>query len=283
VSEVVFVRTNYEYQSYSDLWRLVELAGFRQIRVHEFDLAQDYVGILPIVNGELRPHMTHRRSILKGPQWAKLIFLNLERPDSGDYEVSKITPTGVSNSTSEILEYVDHVWVSDRYWASLDPRLIYVPMGSDSRLAGGPPGPAAYDACTLTYNNHRRDQVYGVLKQQVRMAPSSAWGEERDRILRSSRCMVYVHQTPMPIGAPLRMALAAAYKLPVVSEQLGDAYPHRDGYDVLLAPYDQMIPRTLGALQGNLTELGENLYRKLCMEHPFRKCVEEGLERTLAS
>lgn len=283
--DLVFVRTRYEYQSYSDLWRLVDLSGFKTIYVDEFDLAQDYVGILPTCNGELRPHITHRRSILKGPQWATLIHWNLERPDSGDYEVSKITPTGVANSTSEILQYVDHQWVSDRYWASLDPRLIHVTMGSHPAMALGSSSPKQYDACSLSYNNYRRNKIYGQLRQQVRMAPDSAWGAERDVILRTSHCMVYVHQTPMPIGAPLRMALAAAYRLPVISERMGDPYPYAAGEDLLVADYDQLVPATLEALQSTsrLQEIGEKLYQKLCIENDFRKCVLEGIENTLIS
>lgn len=284
MTDLIFAKTSYVYQSYQDFWKLVELAGFETCFVKDIDLGRDAVYVTTPINGEIRPHVRHRRSILTKPQQAKIVWFNLERADSGDYEIGKIKGNEcVTRATNEILEYVDHVWVSDRYYTALDPRMIYVPLGSDSRLAGGPPGPPAYDVCTLSYNNHRRDQIYGNLSRQVKMAPFSAWDGARDQILRSSRCMVYVHQTPMPIGAPLRMALAAAYRLPVISEQLADPYPHRDGHDVIMAPYDQLIPKTLASLQGNLAELGENLHRKLCIEHPFRKCVEEGLERTLSA
>lgn len=283
--EIVFVRTRYTYQSYQDLWRLVELSGFRIIYVDQFDLETDYVGILPTCNGELRPHITHRRSILKGPQWATLIHWNLERPDSGDYEVSKVTKEGVSNSTSEILQFVDHQWVSDRWWASFDPRLVYVTMGSHPEFAGGREAMKEYDACALSYNTHRRDQIYGTLKQRIRMAPDSAWGAERDRILRSSSCMVYVHQTPMPIGAPIRMAIAAAYGLPVISERLGDPHPHVPGHDLVMADYDRLVPAAMEALRSpeHLAEVGRNLRRRLCLENPFRQCVLDGVERTLSA
>lgn len=284
MTDLVFAKTSYLYQSYVDFWKLVELAGFETCFVKDIDLDRDAIYVTTPINGEIRPHVGHRRSILKKPQQAKIVWWLLERPDSGDYEIGKIVGNEcVTKTTDEILEYVDHVWVSDRYYTKLDPRTIYVPLGSDSGLAGGPPGQNVWDVCTLTYNNHRREQVYAPLKQQVRMAPFSAWDGARNHILRSSRSMVYVHQTPMPIGAPLRMALAAAYRLPVISEQLADSYPHRDGYDIMVAPYDQVIPKTLAALQGNLAELGENLHRKLCVEMPFRKCVLEGVERTLAA
>lgn len=285
MTEIVFARTSYLYQSYVDFWRLVELSGFETCYVKDIDLDRDAIYVTTPINGEVRPHVRHRRSILTKPQQAKIVWWILERPDSGDYEIGKIKGNEcVTKATDEILEYVDHVWVSDRYYTQLDPRTIHVPMGSDSRLAGGAPGDKSYDVCTLSYNNHRRDQIYGTLGRQVRMAPASAWGDERDRILRSSRAMVYVHQTPMPIGAPLRMALAAAYKLPVISERLADAYPHENGADVLLAEYERILPATMNALAGaDLWKIGENLHQKLCVELPFRKCVEAGIERTLAA
>lgn len=287
MTEIIFAKTEYLYQSYVDFWKLVELSGFETCFVKDIDLERDATYITTPINGEIRPHVKHRRSILKSAQQAKIIWWTLERPDSGDYEFDKIKGNEcVTRATNEILEYVDHIWVSDRWFASLDPRMTYVPLGSDSALSAGPPNPdKIYDVCALSYNNYRRDQVYGPMRQQLRMAPSSAWGGDRDRILRSSRCMVYVHQTPMPIGAPLRMALAAAYHLPVVSERLGDPYPHRDGYDVLMADHGELLQTTMTALKSTegLRGIGENLHRKLCIEHPFKQCVLEGVERTLAA
>lgn len=282
---VIFARTSYVYQSYTDFWDLVRLAGFQVCDVKDIDLNQDAVFILTPVNGELRPHVKFRRSLLKSPQQAKIVWWCLERPDSGNWELGTIEGNGcVTKMSNEILEYVDHIWVSDRYLASIDPRMTYVPLGSDSRLCSGGPLEKTYDACALSYNNYRREQVYVPMSQQLRMPPFSAWNADRDRILRSSKCMAYVHQTAMPIGAPLRMALAAAYRLPVISERLADPYPHEDGSDVILADYGEILPKTRAWLSDSrLPGIGENLYQKLCVQMPFKKCVEEGLERTLAS
>lgn len=178
MTDLVFARTSYFYQSYFDFWKLVELSGFETCFVKDIDLERDAVYVTTPVNGELRPHTKFRRSILKKPQQAKIVWWVLERPDSGDYELGKIKGNEcVTKTTDEILEYVDHIWVSDRYYTVLDPRTTYVPLGSDSGLAGGPPGPHSYDVCTLAYNNHRREQVYVPLKNQIRMAPFSAWGK----------------------------------------------------------------------------------------------------------
>lgn len=283
--EIVFARTSYFYQSYVDFWRLVELAGFPVCEVKDIDLERDAVYIFTPANGELRPHVRHRRSLLQKPQQAKIVWWDLERMDSGNWELGTIQGNEcVTRMTDEILEYVDHIWVSDRYFASLDLRMTFVPMGSDARLALGAPDPMkVYDVCALTYNNHRRDLIYGQMQQKWKMAPNSAWGDERDRILRRSKCMVYVHQTPMPIGAPLRMALAAAYRLPVISETLADQYPHKDGHDVVLASHGEILPKTQAWLNDSrLASVGENLYQKLCIQMPFKKCVMEGVERTLA-
>lgn len=280
---IVFAKTEHLYQSYVDFWRLVELSGFETCFVKDIDLEREAIYIETPVNGEVRPHIKHRRSILKKPQQAVLVWWNLERPDSGDYELGKIRGNEcVTVATPEIMEYFDHVWVSDRYLASMDSKTIYVPLGSDARLGAAPHPSKSYDICTLSYNNHRRDRIYGPMGQQYRMAPNSVWGGERDRVLRSSRCMVYVHQTPLPIGAPLRMALAAAYHLPVIAESSKDSHPHQDGHDVISAGYDELLGKTGAWLKdGRLASIGENLHRKLCVEMPFKKCVEEGVKATL--
>lgn len=282
--KIIFAKTEYHYDSYTDFWKLVELAGFETCFVKDVDLENDAVYITTPINGELRPHVNYRRSILKGPQRARIIWWNLERPDSGAYEINQITGTEVINSTNDILKHVDRVWVSDRYYQSLDPRMIYVTAGGDARLSPCAPDPMkVYDIAALTYNNHRRDQIYGPLGGRWKMAPNSAWGENRALILNRSRCMVYVHQTPSPIGAPLRFVLAAAHKLPLICETMADPYPLQAGRDFLMCHHNQMLPQIEAWLaQGYLSQIGENLFKTLCVDFPFRKCVEEGLARTFA-
>src|SRR6266404_2769198 len=80
VQEPIFARTRYQYQSYSDFWRLVELSNFQTCYVDQIDLENDQIYITTPINGEHRPHINHRRSILKKAQQARVVTWMLERP-----------------------------------------------------------------------------------------------------------------------------------------------------------------------------------------------------------
>lgn len=272
--DVVFARPSHKYDSYQDLYRLVELAGFPICSVEEMDLDRDLIYVTSPVDGRTRSHC----GASKGSRKAKIVFWCLERPDSGNYPPDGI---GAANRVDEIMEFVDHVWISDRHYASLDPRMIYVTMGSDARLAEGPLLPMkVYDVVALTYNNARRNRIYGPISSRWKMAPESAWGETRARILRSSRCMLYVHQTPFQIGAPLRFALAAAYELTLISEAMVDPYPLIAGRDFISYSYEDLPGFVEGLLMHGLPLCGKNLHQTLCIDRTFRSCVEEGIRRT---
>jgi len=265
-------------RSYSDFFDLVELSRYESCYIREIDLDRDCIYIICPVNAQIR--ILDEK--LARPRKAKLIFWNLERSDSGPYELSKVGSSGASNSTKEIWNYVDAVWVSDRHYASLHKKLTYVTLGSDPYLAYGQRSESpSYDIATLTYNNDRRREVYGPLSRHWKMAPESAWGDDRARILNSSKCMVYVHQTPIQIGSPLRFALAAAYKLPLISETMADPYPLLEDFDVVMCRKEEMVQRVDTWLsEGWLSELGKNLHQTLCVNLPFKKCVEEGISRS---
>lgn len=268
--KIIFAHPEHRHDSYSDYRRLVLLSGFGVCRIGEIDLeVEDTVYILSPATGEIL-------SLLNRPRRCKVIWWNLERPDSGDWP-----PEGnnASNSVDLIAPIVDKIWVSDRYHASLDKRLMFVPMGSDARLAEGKPdGTKLYDIVALTYNTERRKQIYDKLGKW-KVAPSTAWGETRARLLNTSRCMVYVHQTASFIGAPLRFALAAAYRLPLISELMADPYPLQEGRDFVATIHDCMVELVDECLsEGHTwTEIGNNLHHTLCIERNFRSCVEDAV------
>lgn len=278
---IVFARPRHPYQSYSDFHRLVELAEFETCLIEQIEFSRDAVYIVCPANWELVqrlfPSDKHKRG-------ARVVFWNLERPDSGPYELSQIEGTvNNTNSTREIFAHVDAVWVSDRHFASRDAKLTYVPLGSDRRLAEGFPPYIGrlHEVAILACSNSRRAPVYRALEERLRVAPNSAWGEERDRLLRASASMVYVHQTELPIGAPLRFALAAAYKLPLICESMADPYPLREGRDFLSCKLSEMPAKVEDWLCGaKLPLIGENLYHTLCLEFPFRRCVEEAVTQS---
>lgn len=269
---IVFVKTRHEYDSYRDFWKLVELSGFDTCFTEQMDLSADVIYITTPINGDFRPHIKHARSILSGPQQARVVWWNLERPDSdGSPHISTIV--------DELLEYCDAIWVSDRYYASLDSRMQYVVLGSHEKLCISTEKiPTEYDYTHQSYAWGRRDAIYVPLRRHGLKEGPNSWFEERDKVLRSSKLMLNVHQTPMPIGEPLRFAVTAAYRMPMVSEKMNDPYPLVAGHDYVDVHFDRLVDvirlETNGHL--NLPWIGNNLYNRLCVEWPFRRGVEAG-------
>ena len=273
--KVVFAKTRYAYDSYRDFWKLVELSGFDTCFVDEIDLPLDIVYITTPVNGELRPHMDHRRSILKGPQRAKIIWWNLERPDSDGQPP-------ITDVITDILRYVDAVWVSDRHYASLDKRMHHVVLGSHAGLCRDhEPYPAQYDYTHQSYVWGRREAIFFPLRMSGLREGPNGWFEERDCTLRSSRLIVNVHQTKALIGEPLRFAVTSAYRMAMVSETLADNYPFVPSHDHIQASFENLVETVRSSLGRNdLAEMGRNLFHRLCVEWTFSRGVREGIAST---
>jgi hypothetical protein len=267
--DVFFAKTRYHYDSYKDFWKLVELSGFQTCYVDEIDIDRDALYITSPVNGELRPHVTHRREISKGPQACTIVWWNLERPG-----------TKIACDTDEILQYVDRIWVSDSHYASMDPRLEHVVMGSHPDLRLSPePIERHWDWTHMSYTSFRRDPIYGQLRQRGLKEGHNGWDEERDRVLRASHLMLNVHQDDHQIGEPLRFVVCAAYSLPVVSETIRDPSPLKPGIHYDEVPYDRLVDRVAECREADISALGQALHRALCVDRTFRSSVEEALAR----
>lgn len=273
----VFARTRHVYGSYSDFWRLVELSGFETCFIDQIRLDTEETYIVTPINGEFRPHIENERlrlSLRHEPVRANVIWWALERPDH---------PGSVPwpDTVTDLLQYVDEVWASSRFLLD-GQRVQWVPMGSHLALSSGPRNVTFdYDVAMMAYMTPRRQTIADELvKRGFRLAPN-AWGEERDRILRSTRCMLSVHQNdkPAPMEEPLRIALAAAYELPLVSEHVRYPLPLIAGVHYADAKYGQLVATVDALLRmpALASDLGNNLRQLLCVERTFRACVEEAL------
>ena len=254
MADPIFVRTRHTYESYADLWRLVELAGFPVCYADELDPASDDTYIVIVRNGENEAGWPGAR--------ARIIHWHLEP------HVAYSTWAGVAET-----------WAADQ-WHAEQIEARYVPMGSDARLKNGPDTRhAEYDVAYLAYMvNRRNDVLSGLAQRGVRVSPTSAWGEERHKVLTHSTAYLHVHQVAeAPAIPPLRMVVAAAYSLPVISET-----PARRGifdYGHMLTSDHPHIAefayywsvRNKGAF---LDGYGAGLHRLLCHELTFRKSVE---------
>lgn len=261
MSQVIFVRPRHDYQSYSDLYALIQLSGYPLIYADELDPASDNTYIVTIYNGETAQGWPGAR--------ARIVLWDLEYHLDGLPAVPGIS----------------EVWASDRWYA----RLIgvrYVPMGSHAGLRSTAPvkRDTLYDAAFLGYMVPRRETIYtGLWRAGVRLPVTSAWDEERDRILASSTAYLHVHQHEnVPAVPALRMVVAAAYALPVITETCADCGIFGDC--VLPLAYGSLVENVAGWTRGSirvfrtaLRECGELLHQKLCQDMTFRTAIEAAL------
>lgn len=276
--KIIFAKTRHEYGSYSDFWSLVRLSEFETRFVDDINLSENTIFLTTPINGDLYQRIDFERKRLGDIKpTARVIAWQLERPD----ENIPPGPDVLETRNDELFKWVDEVWVSDRYYASLDHRYVHVPLGSHPELREGGPGPERYDLCHISARFPRRQPILDpILKDYGKRVGPTGWGESRARTLNSSRAMVNVHKTPAPIGEPLRFAVAAAYKLPLITETLANPWPMVSGIHFLESGAGSLRGQVRAALaRPDLQEFGDRMHNLLCVEMPFGKCVREALEK----
>ena len=214
----------------------------------------DNTYIISPLNGEF-PNPLPSRS-------CKIIWLNIERPTKSD---------GWLFDRPDF----DRIWVCDQNWAKRTGSEFLI-MGSHTGL--GHMAPKVYDWISCTYNTNRRQLVWSKISD-LYMAPNG-WPitiEERAAALAASRLYVVPQQDDPPHAVtPLRFAIAAAYKLPMMYEAANtNIYPFVDGIDVLHTPYDNFPHRIREALANPaIVDIGEALHQRLCINTDFRRSIE---------
>lgn len=268
MSNVIFARPRMHYQSYTDLYRLIELAGYPLVYLDEIDAQSDNCTICTLYD-----NMNHPVDMGVWAQgWpgarAKIILWDIEW-HMGD------------NALPLPIPGLAEVWAADAWYAAqIGAR--YVPMGSDARLPLTPierNGQYDYDVAMLTYNTWRRQRaIEDMQKSGLTVAPNE-WGEARDRILERSRVMAHIHQHDnVPTVAPSRFAIAAAYKMPLITEMLGDEGIFTGGYKLTVPDIGSVGAFVSLALDPKVEDkrraYGEALHHLLCVENTFQSFVE---------
>jgi hypothetical protein len=267
---VIFARTRHEYDSYKDLWYLVEVSGFRLIYVDEIDLHKNAIFVTTPWNGDTAPALAaaRERSDSRGWTRAKMVWWNLEQWDEA--------PLGPRIDTA--MSLCDAVWASDTAFAALDPRMSYVAFGSHPDLGCPLAERPLFDVAHLSYLWGRRANVVGALAAKgLRIAPAAWTRQDKHNTLAASRLMLSLHQydrRPRVI-APLRCAMAAAYRLPFLTETI-------DSPPTTLTPDDYAVVSTENAVEviaellrdhDRLNDLSWRIFRQLCIEHRFDECI----------
>lgn len=255
----VFVFPDKDYPSYTDVRRLVELSGFTA--------------------------MTVRQAALEAPE-QRLVVLSPEQPDQvGDCDPSCIwwNLEYGGDYEPDLSNWQGEAWASDPAWAKAHGAKMVV-MGSHPDLNPYPGRPARpiHDVTLLGYMTPRRERIKQQLADLAWPAEDyPGYGDDRYQQLTMSRLMLHVHQRDDTHAiAPQRIALAAAYQLPLICEAVPDAgeYEHYlpfVTYDNLNGEVrSQLAMMEFGAPQAR----AERLRQWLCVEHTFRRCVEEALK-----
>ncbi len=263
---IKFAKTRHHYDSYGDFWDLVELARFETCYTDEIKMDDYCIYITAPMNGDTRAHLTNH---IHEERNAHIILWLLERPGSEDGGVPNF---GRVNRQLIVDRLIDEVWVSDRKLAE-ETSLRYVTLGSNYGL-GEPGDGKVFDFCHMSYITPRRTTIY---KHFMNIGPNS-WGEERHNVLQKSYFAVNVHQDQFPFCEPLRIALFAAYGLPIISESIHDSHPYGDG--LISAPYDDLPDQIKICLKGNVKKYRDHglaFRQKMCEEFEFGKMVEEAI------
>lgn len=276
MSNITFAKTRFQgqwnkqtqqfeggYASYQDYWRLVELAGYDTCYVDEidaYDKTKTYI-ITPL-NDEW----------LTGWPSAKAQIIHHELEWRWDERAHWQEPPGVSR-----------VWHIDKWFAD-QFGFEYVPIGSDERLnelGSQYPAVKKYDVAILSYQTYRRQSITAQLENSgLRLAPiSGVWGRLRSDVLLSSHCMVHTHQVDNAPGiASLRWAVAAAHKLPMITETVRDRGIF--GYSYMVqADYNYLADFTKSQLKdafsrAKLADYGLAMHGLLCRDYTFKRMVE---------
>lgn len=260
-SDPVFVFPDTDYPSYTDVKRLVELSGFEAITISQAR-ERGYPQQTSIILSPEQPRVE--------PISDRAIWWSLEY--GGEYE-------------PDLSNWQGEVWASDPAWAAAH-NAKFVVMGSHPRLMDAivplVVNTKKYDYLTLAYKTARRQRVDMQLADLS--TPKEAYpgyGLERDEQLVNAKLMLHVHQHDTVAAiAPQRIALAAAYKLPVISEQVAD--PGAYGRYVQFVPYANLNAQVRSHLamldMGYGQEQGERLHQWLCVENTFRSFVEDALK-----
>ncbi len=252
---VYFVKTHHHYAPYDDWYHLAALSGFDTCMQDELD----------IENPDHTYIVNHFAACgLNGndlPAKAQIIL----------WQTEYIKP---ERYATEYGPNIRRFWHMDA-WQAEQLNHEYIPIGSHRDLGYvGISGPYKYDIALLAYASSRRQWYFQRLIEKFNIAPN-CWGDERARVLKASRLMVHIHQHDNMAAIPgIRMALAAAYGLPVLCETPADmgifnGSVYFGGLSVM--PMNAQIELDDPA---RLSDYGHRLNHLLCQQYSFKRVVE---------
>lgn len=257
------------------------MSGLNTCAPEEIDLTQDIVYIFTGTRTEFVKRQGRLGNLKSKPREAKLVYYQIERPDSGPNEDGTPLEPLQKSHMDRFLKEFDAVWMPYGHLPKVDPRIIYVPMGSHPGLREAPLAQTKeWDLAVIAdMRCPQRARLVEPLRKRWKVA-FEAMGAERARVLASSKAQFSVHQTSSPLPEPQRLAFSAAYELPYLSDTVLDQTPLVEGRDYLSAPLSGILESLEGWMKrDDLRDIGRNLYQRLVIEHPFADCIQEAVAR----
>ena len=256
--------------SYTDYWTLINLSGYKTCALSEMDFASDNVYIFSPDDGNSKAHFTQDKA---KDRKCKVVLLQLEWPTWKD---------GVL-SGHEVPDYVDEMWICDVAY------FVFQKMHNPNRhkiqefFLGGHPNfgnhdyannKVIWDFCHLSYVYGMREHKMRILADRGFTFGPNAWGEEREKVLRSCRWGLHLHQRPLPWLAPQRFLLFASYGLPIITDPLDYSDPYKVFQDGLIHFDPRETSVMNDAIRRDAVEHNFHLVRE---ERPFKNEVDEGV------
>jgi hypothetical protein len=278
-ADPVFVRSARRYESYTDFWRLVELSGFRIVDKSQVDFGADLLYIWAEMDVDF---MVPLHDHPKSGRRARTALWSIERPDQRASERTDARAWWRAG-LDETFDLVDDLWVSDKGILAMDPRSTWACLGGHPGLReDASSGGRSYDVAHLGQHTPRREEVIRELERRRISVSPNGWGEERARILSSSKLLLGIERLgTVHISTPLRWAVAAAYRLPILQEEILDPAPLVPDESIMMAPIDKLADLVEVALRWDLSSMGAAARETFCERHTFRRGVEEAIERSV--
>lgn len=262
MGDVIFARPRWNYDSYRDMYRIIELSGYQLIFIDEVDWSRP-ITVIGV------PHNGEWVNIPRSKQ-TRLIQWNIERPaPSTDYR-----PGG-----ADVPEGVDEVWVSD-YALAKATGAKYVFLGGHQAFGSTDFRHKEWDTITLMANFGRRTGLFAELRNLKNAdCEGGTWGDERHMRLQRSRLMVSCHQDDYKWCEPPRFMIAGCYALPLVSEYCENSGYWIEGEHYLGSDLADMTMtvRVLLRDEVHMAHLAANAWRLCCVDRTFRKEVQAAL------
>lgn len=279
LTDIIFCKPIHHYDSYQDFWSLVELSGFPIMPMDKVDITMPGTYITAPMNGDYREHMNTQIERQKSSglyRLAHMIIWNLERPSGSAGSIGKY-----AEDNWDILHtrLADEIWVSDTVLAD-ESGLRYVALGSDYGL-GEISDEKQYDFCHMSVVIPRRASIYKHFG--IEQIGPNCWPPKRNEVLKKSRFALNVHQDTYPYCEPLRIALFAAYGLPIISETLAAGHPYSE---IKMHNYGGLVSGLKQALADDYEmwhNQGMSLRERLCNpnEMQFGKMVRRAVNETV--